>query len=334
MSTLNIVKAGSGFLLEYGDMRLALDTGVDGEVTLLSHSHSDHIQGVNRASNVIATEGTFDTWAARGGRSPRHKTIIEHGETLSQLGVDITSLNAGHVLGSSMYHIKFGDGLTLLYTGDFNNVNSIVHSAAQPVHADVLVTEATYGTPRWIFPERSVTHQKIIDVARAARDLGRIVLFHAYSLGKAQEAIALLQDSGFDVISGNRSIDNVCEVYVKHGVKIQHRSMDDLDKTNLLEEGGIIVSASTHHTLTKLQRVLHVRSRGDIENHVDSYSLSGWTLGRYSVKGFPLSAHTDFQGLLDFAKGVQPRLAYCFTSNASVLSRHLKEQGIQAVPLE
>ena len=334
MCTLNVVKSGSGFLLEYGETRLALDTGIKGEVTLLSHSHADHIQGVRRASHIIGTAGTFDTWKARSGKAFESKTVVNHGETFSQLAVDITSLNAGHVLGSSMFHLEFRDGLTVLYTGDFNNVDSLVHSAAEPLHADVLITEATYGAPQWVFPERVITHENIIDAARRTVEERKIAIFNAYSLGKAQEAIALLQDEAFQVISGNASIDNVCRIYQKHGVELHHHHLGNARTLNLLDDGGVIVSSSIHHTMQKLLSVLGVKSRGELENHVESYSLSGWTLGKYSMRGFPLSAHSDFKGLVSFAAAVEPRVVYCFTDNAMILSDHLRSQGIQAVPLE
>jgi putative mRNA 3-end processing factor len=334
MSTLNVVKHGSGFLIEYGKTRLALDTGMKGETTLLSHSHADHIQGVRNASHVFGTAGTFDTWRARSGKPFRSKTVLKHGETFSQLDVDITSLNAGHVLGSSMFHIEFKGGPNVLYTGDFNNVDSLVHSAAKPINVDVLITEATYGAPQWVFPKREKTHSNIIEAARRALEEQRIVIFHAYSLGKAQEAIALLQDEAFQVISGNVSIDNVCKAYQKHGIELHHHNLGDILNFNLLEEGGVIVSSSIHHTMQKMLKILDIGSRGELENRVDSYSLSGWTLGKYTMKGFPLSAHSDFKGLIDFAASVEPRVAYCFTDNAMILSDHLRERGVQAVPLE
>ncbi len=58
MSTLNVKKVGTGFRLEYGDVSLALDTGIKGETTLLSHSHADHIGGLKKAAHIIATQGS------------------------------------------------------------------------------------------------------------------------------------------------------------------------------------------------------------------------------------------------------------------------------------
>jgi hypothetical protein len=47
-----------------------------------------------------------------------------------------------------------------------------------------------------------------------------------------------------------------------------------------------------------------------------------------------LSAHSDFLGLLKFAKDVDPKVVYCFTENAREFSGHLAEAGLNAVPLE
>ena len=99
MSTVSLRKSGTGFLLEYGDVKLVLDAGMKGETTLLSHSHADHIGGLGKARHIIATAGTFDTWHARRSSRLGSKTIIKHGDMFGQIGVNITALNAGHVLG-------------------------------------------------------------------------------------------------------------------------------------------------------------------------------------------------------------------------------------------
>ncbi len=334
MSTLNVKKVGTGFLLEYGDVRLALDTGIKGETTLLSHSHADHIGGLKNAGHIIATSGTFDTLEARGNSCSKNRTLIRIGDTFGQIGVNITALNAGHVLGSTMFHLEFNDGLTVLFTGDFNNVDSFVHTAAEPVEADVLITEATYGQPEWIFPERKSVYDNILDTATTIIDEGRIPLFSAYSLGKSQEAIGLLQSGGFRIISGNISIDKVCSVYNNHGVDLRHYTLSSLGLSDILESGAVVVSASIRHTLNNIRRSGNNETAKYLEQKMEKYSLSGWTLGKFRERGFPLSAHTDFKGLIEFAKAVNPRVAYVFTGSASEFSEHLSAEGINAVPLE
>ncbi|MFX1484527.1 MAG: MBL fold metallo-hydrolase [Promethearchaeota archaeon] len=336
MPTLSIKKVGTGFLLEYGNVRFGLDTGIKGVTTLLSHSHSDHIGHLKNTGHIIATKETFETWNARRSSDFRNmtRTEIKYDDTFGQIEANITALNAGHVIGSSMFLIEYNDGLTVLYTGDFNNVDSLVHKAAKPIEADVLITEATYGAPSWIFPKRKTVYENIMDEAMRIIDNGRIPLFHAYSLGKSQEAIALLQSAGFRVISGNTTIDKICSVYKRHGFDLKHLSLRASETSKAIEEGAVIVSSSSHHTLNHMKRLYGEKKFAKIEPRIDYYDLSGWTIGKFRRQGFPLSAHSDFSGLLNFAKSVNPRIAYCFTENGRTLSKHLSDNGINAVPLE
>jgi Cft2 family RNA processing exonuclease len=334
MSTLKLKKQADGFVLDYGHVRLALDTGIKGETTLLTHGHTDHLRGIEKAHRVVATKATIDTLRARGHSIKGKVELLEYDQRIGQLGVIVTSLNAGHVLGSSMYLMEFDEGLSVLYTGDFNVVDSMVHRAASPVKADVLITEATYGTPEWVFPSRKSIYEDILTTTTESIENGRIPVFLAYSLGKAQEAIALLQRGGFNVVSGNHRIDEVCKVYNQHGSDLRHTSLKQEEVRNLCSDGCAIVSSSFHHTRNNIRNALSDKTANRIINSLEHYSLSGWTLSDSSKTGFPLSAHSDFKGLMMFAKKVKPRVVYCFTGNASQFSGHLADDGLNAVPLE
>ena len=102
----------------------------------------------------------------------------------------------------------------------------------------------------------------------------------------------------------------------------------------MLESGAVVVTSSIRHTIQNLQRILDRRVASYFQDHMELYSLSGWTLGKFRERGFPLSAHADYNGLLSFAKEVNPRVAYVFTGNAKEFSTHLSEMGVNAVPLE
>ena len=215
-----------------------------------------------------------------------------------------------------------------------NNVDSLIHKAAQPIKADVLITEATYGKPEWVFPDRGGVYDNILDTASEIIDQERIPIFIAYSLGKSQEAIALLQSGGFRVVSGNTSIDKVCTVYRKHGVDLRNNTLSSPGVEDILDDGAVIVSSSVQHTIRNIRKGISKKASKNLEEKMEKFSLSGWTLGKYSERGFPLSAHSDFNGLIEFAKAVKPKVAYVFTGNASEFSDHLASEGITAVPLE
>jgi putative mRNA 3-end processing factor len=334
MATLHLKKTKKGIILRYGKYRIALDTGQENMYTLLSHSHMDHVGDISRSGHVIATKATLDAYFARGGKKGINTIEIDYDNSISVSGLEISAFNAGHVIGSTMYLLQFKDGLTLLYTGDFNVIDSIVHSAAVPVHADVLITEATYGSPEWHFPSRHKIHQRIIKEIKKSQDKNQILLLKAYSLGKAQETIALLQKAGYSAISGNQSINAVCKVYKKHGTNLEHFTLGSGEVKELLEQGHPIVSSSPIHTRLSIRKMFGKDFADSIDKRLKEFWLSGWTLGRFAPKGFPLSAHSDFNGLVEFAKNVNPRIVYCFTDNARAFSAHLSELEINAIPLE
>lgn len=334
MSGLSVVKEGTGVFIEYGDVSLGLDVGHPDITTLLSHAHFDHLGRIKLAREVITTQGTLDVFRARGGRVKWKCTVGEYDKTMFHEEALITPIDAGHVLGSAMFLIEFNDNMRLLYTGDFNNVDSIVHKAASAVDADVLVMESTYGTPEWVFPEREQTHSQVLAKAEEVLSEGRVPLFKAYSLGKAQEAIGLLQREGFTVMTGNSAIDSVSMAYRKHGCRLDYLPTNRETVRKLVEEDVVIISSSPGHMRRQLVKLLGSMITRDLESKIVEFDLSGWTLTEQGRQGFPLSAHADFPSLIDFAKEVDPKIAYCFTANASSLAKHLSNEGINAVPLE
>lgn len=334
MSTLRLEKRGSGLLLEYRKVRLAFDTGLPEVTTLLSHAHTDHTTNLFAADRLIATPETMDTLLARNEATLVETNEIGLEQSVELDGVHVTALNAGHVIGSSMFLLEFDDGLTVLYTGDYNVVDSVVHRAARPTPADVLVTEATYGSPEWIFPDRGKVHTMILDAARKELDRGMIPLFKAYSLGKAQEAIAVLEEGGFEVLTGNRVIDEVSKVYSKHGTRLTYTPLERAREAGVLDRDHAIVSSSVSNTFASLAKIVGEQCANDIRNMTSTFNLSGWALRELNNSGFPLSAHADFPGLMEFTQAVEPRIAYCFAGNARRFCGELAAAGVNAVPLE
>ena len=53
MSTLSLKKHGTGIVLEYGKVKLALDTGVQGATTLLSHYTQTILTGLTERTKSL-----------------------------------------------------------------------------------------------------------------------------------------------------------------------------------------------------------------------------------------------------------------------------------------
>src|SRR5687768_16054019 len=124
---------------------LFLDSRLPRPLSFVSHAHSDHIAEHEIA---IATPATLALAERRIGLCDVVSLPFGQEHTLDQTRIRLVS--AGHVLGSAMIRVEH-DGGVLLYTGDFKLRSSLTVPQAEPVKADCLVMESTFGKPMFRF---------------------------------------------------------------------------------------------------------------------------------------------------------------------------------------
>ena len=196
-------------MLEWADdlkirgTELYLDSRSARPTCFVSHAHGDHL---GRHAVTLATPQTAALAEYR--LHITGVTRLAYGQPW-QLNADtiLTPHPAGHVLGSAMLHVRRPEG-TLLYTGDFKLRPSLTAAPAEPVRADVLVTESTYGDPHYRFPPWRQVADRLVELVTAALAEGRQPIVMGYSLGKAQEIVRILTDAGLPVTChGARPLD-------------------------------------------------------------------------------------------------------------------------------
>ncbi len=116
---------------------------------------------------------------------------IEIGEVLDINNIRIETINAGHIPGSIMFKIIIGEK-SILYTGDINTIDTRLIKGFKPqnIDANILIMESTYGL--YDHPERNRVEELFIETVRSIIEDGGNVLVPAFSLGRAQEILALL----------------------------------------------------------------------------------------------------------------------------------------------
>ena len=295
----------------------AIDLWIDSmrsrERCYVSHGHSDHAR---EHARILATPATAKICRARFAR--REQTPIQ----TSLLGPvkppkppsefeehdfnapwregehRLTLFPAGHVLGSSQLMIE-GERGKFVYTGDFKLANSLTAEKPEVKHCDVVLMECTFGRPHYAFPPREEIAAEMAAFARDALNCGAIPIFFAYSLGKAQEAIAILGNAGIPV-TVHGAIDTLCKVYRECGVDLPAYARYD---AHAAHEPSAFVWPPSGRALPKTLRGKPVRTA----------ILTGWTLDpstpfRYGVdRGFALSDHADYPALLRYIELAQPK---------------------------
>ena len=278
----------------------------------VSHGHSDHAR---EHAVILATPKTARICRARFAKRqqrpvqtslleavkpPRPPALFEEHE-FNEPWDDgehrLTLFPAGHVLGSSQILIE-GERGRFVYTGDFKLAESFTAEAPEVKACDVLLMECTYGRPHYAFPPRDEVAAEMTAFARDALESGAVPVFFAYSLGKAQEAVAILGNAGIP-LTVHGAIATMCEVYEASGVALPpYRKYDaSFDGT------GALVWPPGGRALPKAVRGKAVRTA----------MLTGWTLDRsapfrYGVdRGFALSDHADYPSLLRYIELAQPK---------------------------
>lgn len=294
---------------------------------LVSHAHSDHLPQGGSHGRAIATAPTAALAEYRIGMTG--VTELPYG-TDYDLDADtiLRLVPAGHVFGSAMVRVTRPEG-SLLYTGDFKLRPSLTVEQAEPVRADYLVMESTYGLPMFKFPDWREVQERLVEVAAGALKAGRQPIVMGYSLGKAQEIVKILTDAGL-AVTCHGAVHAMNEIHAKLGVSLgayrRYRAEDFHGPAALdLAERGVLVAppqVARSAFVAKFQNPLTVM-------------MTGWALQknakyRYGVEeALPLSDHADFDELLELIERVSPKRVYTHHGYKE-FAETLRKRGIDA----
>lgn len=306
----------------------------------VSHGHSDHAR---EHRVVVTTSNTASICRARFGRPGRRAgqtamfgppasharvevSFEEHAfnEPWMENGHRLTLFSAGHVLGSSQLLIEDERG-RFVYTGDFKLAPSLTAEPPEVKPCDVVLMECTYGRPHYVFPPRDEVAAEMIAFAREALADDCVPVFYAYSLGKAQEAMAMLGNAGISLVV-HGAIDTLAQVYAAAGVAMP--AYQRYDAAHFPANAALLWPPGGK-TLPKALRGKTTRTA----------TLSGWAIDRGSLfrhgadRGFVLSDHADYPSLLRYIELAQPRKVLLNHGRQDFVYR-LRALGIDAEYLE
>lgn len=288
-----------------------------GEYNVVSHAHADHLLR-NTDASVVCSAETAALAEARVG------TQVAHTESTD----GITLLPAGHIVGSRAALIE-DEGRRYLYTGDLSTRDRFGLTGFEPVDADELVIETTYGHPDYRFPDQRDLEAEIVDWIA---DTGDPLFLFGYSLGRAQGIQALAERAT------NRRIvvhDAIAKIHrVIESVTDQRYAAVPFDSIDRLEPDDVFLAPP--HLARKGQV-------GDLAEQLDAVKVgfSGWAHdSSYRYRGgfdetFVLSDHCDFEELCAVVTAVDPAKVYTHHGFDETFADHLAtELGYEARPLK
>lgn len=286
----------------------------DGDVHVVSHAHGDHTPRESTAA--VCSPLTADLATARTD------------ETLQRASDPRVTLHqSGHVAGSTAALISDPDGTRYLYTGDVCTRGRFHLDGFEPVDADVLIVEATYGEPKYVFPD----HDEVAGSIRTwLEETDEPVILFGYALGRAQKLQLLAAEADRARVFTTPAVDRVNEVVADH--LDVHFDVQEYGQDVSLEAGdALILPMST----TRLEWIDDLIDRSG----AITAGFSGWAIedsfkyrGDYDVT-FPLSDHCDYEELLALVEAVDPDTVYTNHGAAEALASHLTSEGYDATAL-
>ncbi len=98
-------------------------------------------------------------------------------------GLELTFLPAGRILGAAQVHVRIGSS-SLHITGDLGRTDDPLMYPPRPLgHADVLVTESTYGNRKH---PASKPEDELRDIINRVAKRGGVVMFAAFAVSRAE----------------------------------------------------------------------------------------------------------------------------------------------------
>jgi len=292
---------------------------------LLTHAHADHARpGCGAYWAIASSAGILQR---RLGPSLTLHPVL-YGQELRLGDARVSFHSAGHVLGSAQIRLEAG-GESWLVSGDYKRQADPSCAPFEPVRADGLITEATFALPiyRWPSPRQVVT--EMVGWWRQAPD--RPSVLFCYALGKAQRILAELAALGVEEeVLLHGAVEALMEPYRQAGVAmVATRPLTALEPGASL--AGRLVLAPPAAAGSPWMR----RLRG-----AQSAFASGWMAVRGARRrrghgrGFVLSDHADWEGVLHTVRQSGARRVLVTHGHSEVLARYLREEeGIAAEPL-
>jgi putative mRNA 3-end processing factor len=295
---------------------------------IVTHAHADHLcPGCGHY--LVARDSVFVA-RARLDESAMIEAL-PYGEPFDINGVRVSLHPAGHILGSAQISVEH-HGQVWVVSGDYKAERDLTCEPFEPIRCHVFISECTFGLPIYRWPASSDVYAEILTWWQANRSEGRASLLYAYALGKAQRLlVGLAAATGADgslpgPIYTHGAVETMNRAYRATGVM--------LPATTYVAEAGPATDWST--ALVLAPPSAHGTPWARRFGLASSAFASGWmrlrgTRRRRAVdRGFVLSDHVDWPGLLAAIDATGAETVFLTHGYTAVVARWLHEQGKDA----
>ena len=289
---------------------------------VITHAHADH-----------ARSGAGRYWCARSGvpvlahrvGQPEHLVALDYGQPVTIGSARVTLFPAGHILGSATVRIETDAGCWGV-SGDFKRAPDPTCAAFEPFTCDVWLSECTFGLPVYRWPATDEVIDEILDWWDQSAAEERPAVLFCYALGKAQRVLAELAGRRDRAVWLHGAMCPLTDCYREQGIDmIATRPVSDAPKDQRF--AGSLILAPPSAAGSPWMRRFPKHSAGFVSGWM---RIRGNRRRRGYDRGFVLSDHADWPGLLDTVEAMQAKRVITIHGNGEALAGHLGQQGLKA----
>ncbi|MEM9799068.1 MAG: ligase-associated DNA damage response exonuclease [Planctomycetota bacterium] len=296
------------------------------ERAVVTHAHADHTRPGSK--RYLTTPEGADLVRLRTQKEAAVETLPYCAE--KRIGDVTVSLHpAGHVLGSAQIRIE-RDGEVWVVAGDYKTDADPTCTPFEPVRCDVFVSESTFGLPVFDWPTADAVADEVRAWWEANAAAGRTSLLCAYALGKSQRLLAGLVDPP-GPIAVHGALDRLLEPYREQGVALPETRYASPEVAKEIRGKGLVVAPPSANGTPWMRKF------GDVTTGFASgwMRLRGPRRRRNFDRGFVLSDHADWKGLLSAIEATGAERVLVTHGYVDALVRYLREErGLDAQRLE
>jgi putative mRNA 3-end processing factor len=310
-SLLTVTKAG--LYCPAGDFYIDPSRAVDR--ALVTHGHSDHASRGHGA--YLAAAPALPVIRHRLGKIEAEG--LAFGER-RQIGDVVVSFHpAGHVPGSAQIRVERA-GEVWVVSGDYKVEPDGLCEAFEPAQCHTFISECTFGLPIFRWQPQPMVMAEIAGWWQANAAAGRTSILAAYSFGKAQRLMAGLAGRG--VILTHPAVEAVTKVLRDQGFALPD-TVEVTDAVSVQTHPGALIIAPPN-VLTSGWAARFAP--------VETAFASGWMAlaarRRGLGRGFVLSDHADWPGLLDAVRATGATRILATHGYTAAFARHLTDLGL------
>ncbi|EBA09360.1 ligase-associated DNA damage response exonuclease [Sagittula stellata] len=292
---------------------------------LITHGHADHARPGH--GSYLATEAALPVMRHRLGEIKADG--IRYGDARRIGDATVSFHPAGHLPGSAQVRVEVG-GQVWVVSGDYKTRDDGFCEPFEPVRCHAFITECTFGLPVFTWAPQAEVAREINAWWQLCASEGRTALLGAYSLGKAQRLLSLLDPIGPILTHG--AVEATNEVLRGQGCALP-------DTTHITPD--IDLKAFRSPLVIAPPSALGGPWARRFRNAATGFA-SGWMRlrgirrRRAMDRGFVLSDHADWPGLQEAIEATGAETVYATHGYTEIFARWLSEQGYDAhvVPTE